>query len=283
MCKQCGKPKGCSACNGAGGGNSSNSLASTQALVATLSTQVDALSTALSFILKGHPEMVIEDVADIAAFNFTTGVGSGAWQGWAVCDGQSHTSSTNQVIATPNLINRFIVMSGGEYTVGNTGGSDTVVLSTPQLPAHAHTLTDPGHTHVVVDPGHLHAVTDPGHTHGLTDPGHTHVISPNPHGHSVTGVEAYTYVSGAAGPSIGQLDQGTNASIAVNNVSLTNSSDNTGIGLSAAFTGVSTNNAFTGISNTSHVTGITMANTGSGTAHENRPPYYAVVIVKYIG
>ena len=51
--------------------------------------------------------------------------------GWYLCDGNN---------STPDLRNRFVVGagSGGSYSVGDTGGSSSVTLSTSQLPAHTH-------------------------------------------------------------------------------------------------------------------------------------------------
>lgn len=45
--------------------------------------------------------------------------------GWALCNGQ-----TVNGILTPDLRNRFVVATGGEYTIGNTGGSDSINLTT---------------------------------------------------------------------------------------------------------------------------------------------------------
>lgn len=77
--------------------------------------------------------------------------------GWALCDG------TN---GTPNLRDRFVVGAGTTYAVGATGGSNTVSLTTSQMPAHTHSVTATGstdnqglHTHTINDPGH-------GHTYG---------------------------------------------------------------------------------------------------------------------
>ena len=49
--------------------------------------------------------------------------------GWYLCNGSN---------GTPDLRNRFIVGagSGSSYSVGNTGGSNTVTLSTSQIPSH---------------------------------------------------------------------------------------------------------------------------------------------------
>ena len=51
-------------------------------------------------------------------------------EGWNLCDG------TN---GTPDLRNRFIVGAGSSYSVGSKGGSDTVTLTTAQIPSHSHT------------------------------------------------------------------------------------------------------------------------------------------------
>jgi hypothetical protein len=60
--------------------------------------------------------------------------------GWFLCDGAN---------GTPDLRNRFVVGAGSTYTPGNTGGADTVTLTTAQIPSHTHTATvsDPGHSH----------------------------------------------------------------------------------------------------------------------------------------
>jgi len=39
---------------------------------------------------------------------------------------------------TPDLRNRFIVGAGSSYSPGNTGGADSVTLSTSQIPSHSH-------------------------------------------------------------------------------------------------------------------------------------------------
>ena len=51
--------------------------------------------------------------------------------GWVLCNGSN---------STPDLRNRFIVGAGtgSNYTPGNTGGSDSVSLTTAQMPSHSH-------------------------------------------------------------------------------------------------------------------------------------------------
>lgn len=51
--------------------------------------------------------------------------------GWYLCNGSN---------GTPDLRNRFIVGAGSNYTVGNTGGVNTVTLTINQIPSHSHTI-----------------------------------------------------------------------------------------------------------------------------------------------
>jgi hypothetical protein len=48
--------------------------------------------------------------------------------------------------STPDLRNRFVVGIGSNYTVGATGGADSVVLTEAQMPAHAHSGVSGGAT-----------------------------------------------------------------------------------------------------------------------------------------
>ena len=52
--------------------------------------------------------------------------------GWSLCDG------TN---STPDLRDRFVVSSGSAYSIGNTGGANSVTLTVDQIPAHTHAIT----------------------------------------------------------------------------------------------------------------------------------------------
>jgi microcystin-dependent protein len=92
----------------------------------------------------GRAILFIDDAQDINAFNTITGRGTGVWKDWAICDGSVHNGVT-----TPDLRDRFIVGAGSTYTVGDTGGVDSVTLTAAQsgLVGHTHSLTDPGHSH----------------------------------------------------------------------------------------------------------------------------------------
>ncbi len=52
--------------------------------------------------------------------------------GFVICDGNN---------STPDLRNRFVVGAGDSYSVGNSGGSNDVTLSTSQLPSHDHSFS----------------------------------------------------------------------------------------------------------------------------------------------
>lgn len=81
-------------------------------------------------------------VADGAVFTGMILMWSGAANqiptGWVLCNGQNRT---------PDLRNRFLVGAGDKYSVGNTGGADSVTLSVDQMPSHTHDITDNGHKH----------------------------------------------------------------------------------------------------------------------------------------
>ncbi len=82
--------------------------------------------------------------------------GNFAPDGWAFCDGQLLSIAQNTALfeligtlyggdgqttfALPDLRGRVPVHQGGGYLVGESGGAETVTLSAPQMPPHAHAL-----------------------------------------------------------------------------------------------------------------------------------------------
>jgi microcystin-dependent protein len=160
--------------------------------------------------------------------------------GWLLCDGTD---------GTPDLRGKFIVGAGGTYDVGDTGGADTVALTTAELPAHTHGV------------GTYSAVAVANHTHNVA--GNTGGISAN-HTHTVT---FYRSVGGGTrvAPQMGVT--GNNSPENVN--SGTVSSDH-----SHGFNVTSGGGGGHGHS----ITGAS-GSVGSGTAHENRPPYYALAYI----
>lgn len=61
---------------------------------------------------------------------------------------------------TFNLPNLIGVVTRGSTVPGQTGGSDSSVLTIAQLPAHSHAVDDPGHLHAITDPGHAHTYAE---------------------------------------------------------------------------------------------------------------------------
>lgn len=86
--------------------------------------------------------------------------GSSVPAGWTLCNGVTvGRSDGTGNITPPDLRDRFIVGSGGAYSVGTTGGASTTYLTVDQLPPHSHSASSDSqgnHSHTVNDPGHQH-------------------------------------------------------------------------------------------------------------------------------
>ena len=136
--------------------------------------------------------------------------------GWVLCNGSN---------STPDLRNRFVVGAGSSYAVNDTGGTDSVSLSTANIPAHSHSFSGSGTTSTIGN-----------HTHpDVAQPHPTDTGRDGDSGSPVTGLNEFNKLgnsTGAAG---------------------------------------SHNHTFS-------VSGTT-GNTGSGSSHENRPPYYALAYI----
>jgi len=260
MCKKC-KKKTCDGCEQ----NDSQCLANLENQVTELQDQVSNILKNANFLLCGHPILLIKQAADIACFD-SDGLGTDCWDGWAVCNGATWPSAINpkENIATPNFTDRFIVQALGNYSVGDTGGSDSVTLVVSELPAHNHGVTDPGHNHAVTDPGHNHAVTDPGHEHNIiTD-------DPGDHQHSVPNLPYNIGGVGGAGAIAGDGSFGGSGLAGAHTHTGTAQNETTGLTVNTHVTGLTVN---------THVTGLTTNDEGADAAHENRPPYFAAIYV----
>jgi microcystin-dependent protein len=107
--------------------------------------------------------------------------GSAAPSGWLECDGTSHTTAGQPTLFAaigyawggsgpnfnvPDLRRRTTVGRGGVGTgtlgnvVGNVGGAETHVLSTPELAAHGHGVNDSGHSHTASTNNSHNVTTD---------------------------------------------------------------------------------------------------------------------------
>ena len=152
--------------------------------------------------------------------------------GWALCNGSN---------GTPDLRDRFIVGAGNTYSPGNIGGSESVALTTNQMPAHSHELN----------------------LSGLR----TSSAS------SSSGGGGYFYVRRDLGSSSAPTTGNTLCT------SGNMYADNSGTSASPSIINISGGGGGGG-SHTHSVYGSgSINNTGGGQAHENRPPYYALCFI----
>lgn len=144
---------------------------------------------------------------------------------------------------TPDLTSRF-VMSVPDATTnpGATGGTDSNTLTVAQLPAHNHTGN--GTTTAAGDHAHSGS-TSPAGVHTHTMPGY-HLSQPG------NQVPWYNWSNGSG----------------ATNTNTTSSSGNHTHNFSTNTTG-----------NHNHTLSFTTSNTGSGTAIENRPAYFAMAFI----
>ena len=161
--------------------------------------------------------------------------------GWALCDG------TN---GTPNLTGKFIVHadadSSGTYNVGATGGANDVTLTTSQMPAHNHS----GST--------------------ASAGSHTHSASTNSAG-------AHTHTTNISfSPDVDYF--GNNVSILNNGQNGTNSVTGQSTNFTSSSAG-SHSHTVTVNSDGAHTHTVSVTNTGGGSAHENRPPFFALAYI----
>lgn len=142
---------------------------------------------------------------------------------------------------TPDLRDRFIVGAGNNYNVGATGGEATHKLTTSEMPSHNHTFSGSSHTHTLSLSG-LRTSTDGAHTHTVSATGagrEEHVPSGN---HTITTCGSSSSNSTSSSGSHSHTISGSGS-----------------IGSATA--------------------GGSIGSTGSGSAHENRPPYYALCFI----
>lgn len=161
------------------------------------------------------------------------------------------------LITLPNMVQRFPVGAGdvpevpGAHALGGTGGAATVALTTGEIPAHNHPVTDPGHAHAN---GTL-AVSNAGAIGTTAAGAHAHALSPI----------SEIYHTGTQGTAV-EVNPGTGMrrvqfitdTEPAHAHSVPAHGHGFGGAMSSAQAGVSTNN------------------TGGGGAHENMPPFYVV-------
>jgi len=229
-----------------------NSLvASNPASTDTVSQADDHIRLIKKVLKDTFPNINAPVTATPAALNSAVPTGFiGMWSGsavtipigWGLCDGSA---------GRPDLRDRFIVGSGTTYAIGATGGASTVSLTSDNLPSHAHTFSGSGSSGSAG--GHSHTFS------GTTE-------SAGSHAHNVTYRREPNNSDNPTYP-IGGTD-GSTASVTVATAS---AGDHT-----HTFSGTTASVA--AHTHTVSVTGI-VGSTGSNTAHENKPPYFALAFI----
>jgi len=155
--------------------------------------------------------------------------------GWYICDG------TN---GTPNLTNRFVVMAGGVYAVGASGGSADAITV-----AHTHSATA-----------------------GNQSVNHTHTFTTDSAGAHQHELQNYIDMGGTLRPAF------TDAAVDQinNNAAMTTALLGTAPTTSA---GAHVHTGTTAGQSANHNHAITVASTGSSGTNANLPPYYALAYI----
>jgi len=211
--------------------------------------------------------------------------------GWVLCNGSN---------STPDLRNFFIVGAGDAYAVGATGGSNTVALAETNLPGHTHsvsgtTASDGAHTHNVSG----NTSNTGAHTHNVS--GNTSNTGAHTHSGSTSNTGSHTHVQSArnsevpgstgivrsfasAQPSANASNESTQPAGNHSHNFTTNSDGAHSHTLSGtADSAGDHSHTLSGTADSAgahtHTFSATSGSTGSGTAHENRPPYYALAYI----
>jgi len=184
------------------------------------------VSTGIQF-----PDNSIQQVAiPSGAIVVWNGIISNIPIGWKLCDGTS---------GTPDLRDRFIVGAGSSYSVNDTGGSNSISLSSPQLPAHSHTSSGT-------------AEEAGSHSHTLSTEsggGHNHPSS------ALTAAGGTTLAGGTGPARFGNAASMGGGGSHSHTLSISSAGGH------------------------GHPVSVSLGDSGAGDPHENRPPYYSVAFI----
>lgn len=201
-------------------------------------------------------------------------------QGWTLCDGNDPRSGKD---AVPDLTDRFIVGAGGTSDPDDTGGEDSVTLSESELPGHDHgdgTLSTDSHSHSdgsLSTDSHDHgsgSLSTDSHDHGSgslstgSDGDHSHdydrAESSSDLGQHADGNDFYITQSTQSTSTDGAHSHSVSGSTGSDSPSVSGSTSSSSAGVSG-----STGSTSPGVSGST-------GSTGGGSAHENRPSFYAL-------
>jgi microcystin-dependent protein len=188
----------------------------------------------------------------------------------------------------PNFGDRMPIGAGGTYAIGANGGEATHTLTIAEEPAHTHAASQPDHYHLIPASGnHSHSAVMPDHQHGLPPFSHSHTNAQ--HAHTYTN----TLIAGGAGLQatstggyVGQTSVTGYIGITIDPyttpVMPTYYSSQYGgqpaIAISASGN-IGPPNTNWESQTMGAVGAITVGNTGGGGAHNNMPPYLAMIFI----
>lgn len=142
----------------------------------------------------------------------------------------------------PDLRDRFIVGAGSGYSPGATGGAASIALAVENLPSHSHTFS--------------------GVTSGFSND-HVHGFTTN-----AAGAHQHTYTALARDNNVFDVEDGSDFRLREEGRATSENGSHTHTGTTG---GASSNHTHTFSGATSSI--------GSGSAIENRPPYYALAFI----
>jgi hypothetical protein len=251
-------------------------------------------------IARGEP-MLAEDILHLTFFPIGAILlyDGASWtdnvtlKGWYRCDAANAAAGR-----TPDLTDKFIM---GAAAKGTTGGSNSLTLTTSNLPVHSHSLSGLA-TDTVEKHTHNYSGTSgggTGHSHGLSGIS----VTGGDHGHTFTGTTATGYLPIGNGNSLTR--EGMNGVFTTQSGStwgLSNGGDRIGVKFSLTPSGSinsvghthtisgdtggesshihSYSGATAGDGSHSHNISGDVGDTGSGAAFDNRPSYYALIYIR---
>lgn len=194
--------------------------------------------------------------------------------GWALCDGTTQNS-----VVTPDLREKFVMGAAASTNPGTTGGASSLSLVTANLPSHTHGVG-------TIGSGHTHSFSGTNtHDHGdgtLSVSSHSHSISGTSHSHSVNYNTSTIYLpaTGSATTVVTSVGSGSNSGSTGSANGANSSTGNSSPSISG-----DTSNASISVSGTTGSASMsgTSAATGSGTAFDNRPAFYEIAYIMYVG